>query len=47
MHWIERWESIAARIDGLFDAAKFVAQTMETATAQIEKVKGCTMRTLV
>lgn len=30
MHWLERWESIAARIDGLLSSANFIAQTMQS-----------------
>ena len=33
MHWIERWNSIAARIDGLLSAVNFIAQTLQSHTS--------------
>jgi hypothetical protein len=30
MNWIERWDSLAARIDGLLSAVNFIAQTMQS-----------------
>jgi len=30
MHWLERWQSLAARIEGLLSAVNFIAQTMQS-----------------